>query len=271
MSYPYPYPYHPPPGWPPFSGGYHLHPQPLPQPQPQPPHPVIYTTPTAPYWPPPPPPYYPGVVLSRIESIQQQPRDQDPNYACIPSHCLQCEKPLNLLQRLSTGLCQKHSKHRVSWEAYIKEAMLGAGIPEPSCCNDQAFHSKRPDFGWELADRIILLEIDEDSHSRHPPHKELEKLLSTIPSISAGKPLLVIRFNPSQPSVPRFHSCIATLISLLRVVLFDKDYPAASLQPPPIVNVLYMFYQKQKHQQENNHISAARLEKHSIHVVDAMQ
>jgi hypothetical protein len=184
----------------------------------------------------------------------------------LPTLCLQCGKGLTLLQQLSTSFCLKHSTEHASWEMYIKTLLRNAGIPGPSCANDQMINNKRPDFGWELLDRIVLLEIDEDSHSRRSSIQELEKIVSNAPDVSSGKPLFFIRFNPSQRSQEDFYTCFSTLLMILRAALFDEEY-IKSWHAPPKINVLYMFYSGQR---AREHIEIARLDTTRIHIVDVL-
>jgi hypothetical protein len=208
-----------------------------------------------------------GMVDTRLRSIMSSAYATADSIAQGMHHCSLCNKKLTLLQRVTSGLCHKHSAHRLSWEKHYQKLFASAGIPQPSCADDQVIHGKRPDFGWELADRIVILEIDEHSHNHRTSESELEKLYATTPTVEAGKPLLVMRYNPSHASYTRYTQCTATLIAVLRAALFDTEYLAAWALPP-IINVIYLFYAGD---QSLEHIRLAQQDKSRLNVMQVYE
>ena len=54
---------------------------------------------------------------------------------------------------------------------------------------------RRPDFTYILADRIVILEVDEDAHRYYNKECEVRRITELMEQ-TEGKPLVLLRFNP---------------------------------------------------------------------------
>ena len=120
----------------------------------------------------------------------------------------------------------------------------------------------RPDLCWVTDDRILHVEVDEDSHADRDPSCELKKLDSANWGFLDHKPTFVLRFNCSACDSKRvtLEDRVATLATIINRLLTGPLDDWDSLR----VNVCLLFYLSSA----NHHIKAARACPMSIKVHD---
>ena len=159
--------------------------------------------------------------------------------------------------------------------AYLSQH--GVSMPPPSIADDQHLatqkvqcatdHSRRPDLVWASADRIIHLEIDENSHGGNPVPCELAKLDESNHGVSGPhRTTLFIRFNPDvSPCGTPLSDRIARLATILQRCFSDTAVTSPALCPMR-ANVMYLYYGSGG----EKHRSAAIQHPASIHVVEPL-
>jgi len=119
-------------------------------------------------------------------------------------------------------------------------------------CNNEAL--KYPDVVWASLDRVIHLEIDENSHADREVNCELKKLDATnygVEETGKKRVTIIIRFNPD--------SCDTTSVSteerhmLLVNELKDKMAMDVCSLNPLLCHVVFLFY----HSKGHKHVQAA--------------
>ena len=168
--------------------------------------------------------------------------------------------------------CKPKAKKR---EEYLVWDMIKARLPEPDispynkkpiagitqqdkkvCSVD---HKRYPDVMWSRLDRIMHLEIDEDSHSDRETSCELAKVDESKFGAKGGLlPSITLRFNPSAFDGGRF-SLEYKADRLVEQLKFHMTNPIENYQPYQ-PNVEFLFY----HSKSQKHIDAA---KKSLNVV----
>lgn len=120
----------------------------------------------------------------------------------------------------------------------------------------------RPDLCWVLRDRVVHVEIDEDSHADRQVECELKKLDSANWGLSTTKehkkPCWVIRFNCS--AYDGGHYPLKKRIKILEVLIKRKLTEPLKGWDRLRTNVCYLFY----HTCGSKHITAAKNAAESI-------
>lgn len=170
-------------------------------------------------------------------------------------------------RRRVSGLCFKCDETSPPRWEHIVWNIIKSGLPPPSATDNKMIggcdsRRTRPDICWVGDDRIVHLEIDEHSHTDREVSCELSKLDSANWGVH-GKhlPTVVVRFNPNEYDV-KLVTLTDRCNALVRVLKGLFVEPVSSWSPYG-VNVVYMFY----HTKSNQHIDAARKEKHSIRIL----
>jgi len=92
-----------------------------------------------------------------------------------------------------------------SREMVIKDELLKLTVDGliPPFTHDTPFRgsASRPDFCWELGSRVVMLEVDERSHSNYNKEREISRKQDLVTRCEQQK-LVVIRFNPDLNTFP---------------------------------------------------------------------
>ena len=196
-----------------------------------------------------------------------------------PGICSVCgEKHLGRNRRLTSGVCFECDKdapkrtQNIIWDMIKKELPLpsatrqyvGTSILDKEKC--QVDRRRQPDAAWVTEDRIVMLEIDEDSHEEREIACELAKLDETRYAAEAGtKPCITIRFNPDaydHKHVALDERCTELIVQILHYL----QCPARALNPNG-ANVVYMYY----HSKAQKHIDAAAENADTITIQDIVR
>lgn len=100
---------------------------------------------------------------------------------------------------------------------------------------------RRPDMCWVADDRIIHLEIDEDSHGDRPVACEIAKLDETNFGVAGRRvPTITLRFNPDKAAAgaPPLAGRVDVLAQTLRALFCDNTARFCRYR----ANVAFMFY-----------------------------
>jgi hypothetical protein len=159
-------------------------------------------------------------------------------------------------------------------------AAIADELPPPSALDDTVLATSttgcaasptRPDVAWVGTDRIVHLEIDEDSHNDREVSCELKKLDSAgwgaANKASDGRrlPVVVVRYNDDGCDTAEAvaHPTVeARRLRLVEVVRWALTAPVGTFDPVR-VNVLYLFY----HTKAERHIAAARAAAANVTVI----
>ena len=74
-------------------------------------------------------------------------------------------------------------------------------------------NNRRPDFTYILADRIIILEVDEDAHRYYARGCETARITELMEQ-AGTKPLLLLRFNPTKTRLPEMQSALLRMMDM---------------------------------------------------------
>ncbi len=94
----------------------------------------------------------------------------------------------------------------------------------------------RPDFWLELSSHIVVIEVDEFSHSSYQDDCEIVRMINISMSCE-GKPVVFIRYNPDASK----HS-----VTLRHKVLIDTIQSHIGKVPTKIIVAEYLYYPKDK-------------------------
>lgn len=198
-------------------------------------------------------------------------------YECLPlttvlnsrRFCSICATKLVRGRRKYTGICAECDSTKPPRLEHIVKTFIGNKLPTPTFQDNKLIGGAacdaartRPDLCWLLPDRVVHVEIDEDSHEDRPIACELKKLDSANWGLSdyghVHLPTATVRFNCSAYDTRRIglEERCKYLVRVLRVLL---NQPTHSWDPLR-TNVIYMYY----HSKADKHIQAARAAHQSI-------
>jgi hypothetical protein len=81
-------------------------------------------------------------------------------------------------------------------DSWIKEGKLPQYSSYDQITNDGACSKQRPDFAWELDDRVAFLEVDENQHETEPQQCRNTRMINISTNDFAGLPAFWTRYNP---------------------------------------------------------------------------
>lgn len=152
--------------------------------------------------------------------------------------------------------------------------MIKSDLPDPSIRDNRILggdkcgsERTRPDVCWIGTDRIVHLEIDEDSHTDREVSCELKKLDSANWGFldsgirSVHRPTLTVRFNPN--SYDKAKIGIEERCSVLVHTIQNALTGSTETWDPLRTNVIYLYF----HSKAQQHIQAAKNAQESIHVL----
>lgn len=186
-----------------------------------------------------------------------------------PRFCTGCAAKLLSVRRKYTGICAECDASTPPRLEHIVRNLISDKLPKPTFQDDKLIggatcgaERTRPDLCWLLPDRIVHVEIDEDSHEDRAIDCELKKLDSANWGLSdyglVHLPTVTVRFNCSAYNARRIglEERCKSLVKVLKVLL---EKPTHSWDPLR-TNVIYMYY----HSKANKHIEAARAAQQSV-------
>ena len=164
--------------------------------------------------------------------------------------CASCD--MTTKTRIEYIVCDMLKKHLPTPQISLENKSATAGITKQdrvSC----AINSKRlPDMLWEFTDRVLCIEIDEDSHCEREVSCELAKVDDVKWGTLGGlQPLIVLRFNPSAFDKHQI-SMKSRVERLVERFYFHKTNPIKNYALNQ-GNVEFLFY----HSKSQKHIDAA--------------
>jgi hypothetical protein len=191
-------------------------------------------------------------------------------------YCSLCGRKQLSIRRMKSGKsacaeCDPQVPAR--WEEIVWN-MIKDKLPPPSIRDNRILGGDecrsartRPDVCWIGTDRIVHLEIDEDSHTDREVACELKKLDSAnwgfldSGTRNAHRPTLTVRFNPN--SYDQAKVGIEQRCNLLVHTLQTALTGSIETWDPLRTNVIYLYF----HSKALQHIKAAQNAKDSIHVL----
>ena len=143
------------------------------------------------------------------------------------------------------GCDPEPGRRRKVRERRVFEALCADGLVPTTydkAMDDTSCGRSRPDFFYDLPDRAILVECDEDQHSNYTPGCELRRMLD-LHAASGGLPTIFVRFNPDhfELDVTRKIDRKTRHKSLCSEIRRAMHMPAP---PPGTLSVTYMYFDK---------------------------
>lgn len=131
-------------------------------------------------------------------------------YLCQGKDCGKC--PVRKNQQLCIN-CRERDPRFKEAETAVENVLNATELAEFLVLRDEAVPCRpagvpafRPDFGWRLPDRVVILEVDENAHRYYDPSCEVARLRQIHESINLSTPagvpkpaMLVLRYNPHTP------------------------------------------------------------------------
>lgn len=173
---------------------------------------------------------------------------------------------ISTCRRCESGAAERpeHAVTRLLAVAY--EELVCAALPVPSAADNvliggcSGSSRRRPDMCWVAPDRVVHLEIDENSHGGRPIECELAKLDDTNFGLTMARvPTITVRFNPDHappPAPAALEDRVTELAALLHALFCGGVAQFCQFR----ANVTFMFYGPRG----AKHISAARAAAESI-------
>ena len=175
-------------------------------------------------------------------------------------------------RRAGLGICARCDDFAVERTELVVRRMLARAhldlfnepLPVPSAADNVMLGGtcggglRRPDMCWVANDRIVHLEIDEDSHGGRPVACEIAKLDETNFGVAGRRvPTITLRFNPDNAAgAPPLAVRVNVLARALRALFCGNTARFCQYR----ANVAFMFYGPRG----AKHISAARAAAGSI-------
>lgn len=151
------------------------------------------------------------------------------------------EKPNETTHTAAAGVAKKERKEMVL-KAMLEKLVQKKDIP-PFTHNKEFLPGVRPDFVWDLEDRIAMLECDEDQHKGYSKDGEVLREIRLLEKCN-GKPLILIRYNPDefkmQSSVVVLNGTIRE--DILRDLIKEITNVAESPTPTSAMTHYKLFY-----------------------------
>jgi hypothetical protein len=117
-----------------------------------------------------------------------------------------------------------------------------AGTSTDKIIDNGACGKERPDRVYDLGDKVIILEVDENQHKDRPCECEQTRMIN-VSQFFGGTPVYWIRFNPDEYKATKssiqqktINQRLETLLKVLKHIHKNKDKPTAFIQ------VLYLYF-----------------------------
>jgi hypothetical protein len=198
----------------------------------------------------------PAIYGKNLEPFRCETHKLEDDQNLVERECTSCHLPMVLNKDNVCEGCDPVSfqqaalaKQRVVM-AYLDSQHL-TGTSTDRMVEGGVCGKERPDRVYELSDRVIVLEVDEDQHKGRPCECEQTRMVNISQSFG-GLPVLWIRFNPDEYKSAKNakQKTVQQRLKLLTNVL--KHLHNASTSPTAFVQVLYLYFDEWKEADATN-------------------
>ena len=130
--------------------------------------------------------------------------------------------------------------HLKEWSEQLKIPIYAFWNKQVKGSNTTVCGAMRPDFTWELATHIVVLEVDEDQHSFYPAKCEFQRMCNL--SGSFGMPMVMIRYNPDAFNISG--ETRRTNKTTRLPLLPERLQHALTTLPSVLITVEYLYYSR---------------------------
>ena len=151
--------------------------------------------------------------------------------------CKTCQPVANKNARVTEASVAGHLKQ---WSDDLKIPIYSFWNKQVTGSNPTVCGAMRPDFIWELATHVVVLEVDESQHSHYNPKCEFERMCNL--SGSFGMPMVMLRYNPDAFKIS---GMTRTILKTRRLpILLQRLQHALTTPPPVLITVEYLYYSR---------------------------
>ena len=161
--------------------------------------------------------------------------------------CQTCKFNKVKQNEIDCSSCEDNEYTHRGWEwqvlHYLRENELHFSSRDTSlpCAKQLSGHARRADFTFELPDRYVFLEVDENEHRYNSPECERKREQQLADSVPAGKYVVMVRYNPMPRGVP-FLKNLERMGDKLREAFTTDDVQLAE----DGIHRIYVGYTRQK-------------------------
>ena len=130
--------------------------------------------------------------------------------------------------------------HLKEWSEQLKIPIYAFWNKQVKGSNTTVCGAMRPDFTWELATHIVVLEVDEDQHSFYPAKCEFQRMCNL--SGSFGMPMVMIWYNPDAFKISE--ETKRTNKTTRLPLLLERLQHALTTPPSVLITVEYLYYSR---------------------------
>jgi len=142
--------------------------------------------------------------------------------------------------------------HLNQWSDEGKIPMYASWDKRVAGSNSAVCAIYRPDFVWETATHVVVLEVDEHQHSvsSYKPKCEFQRMCTLCGAF--GMPMVMVRYNPDAFKLSG-ETCRTQQVNRLHLLL-ERVQHAIQTQPSSLIHVEYLFYSRMQQSTESPYI-----------------